>query len=250
MVDMKPRAGQKKPPDIGETPRYHLSGLLTGGVAPTDAERKHLQGRGVLGIFATVFEDLPIFWHDVGAVRDGLGAVDPTAPDAPARRANPAWTMSLSYGVQGGDHRMLITAMLINAAKEPDREAASAAMIRLGEGPVRLDGEARGRARHDVTRIVKGARTVASYRAGRCGMPDCKELRQKRYCRRHGDQPAIRKQLEQARLWALDLAVEALFQTATVSRPGEYAWWLIQPGGRSRSSHRDRPERYSTVVLG
>ena len=217
----------EKPADLGETRRFRLHGLLTGEDAPTEAERKHLQGRNVLATFAAVLAKERAFWSDVDAIRDAISDVVETADDAHARLTNPGWARSLAYGVRGREHRILITTMLLQAARQPTRHAARLALLQLGEYPVALDTEPRGYSRRDVTRLVQGAAMVAAYRAGRCGAPDCQQPRQGRYCRAHGAHKAMQRPLDEARLWALGQAVEALRPPGPLQE-GEYAWWLLR----------------------
>jgi hypothetical protein len=195
----------------------------------SEAERKHLQGRGVLWIFGSVFTDEPVFWRDAARLHDEIGGIDPAAGDAARRLNDLASQVARSHGVvRSLDHSVVIATMLFTAAAfMPDRRSARLALQRLGEGPIRLDGPPRGYARHDVTRIVEGARMVAAYRAGRCGVPDCRERSQKgRYCRRHISS-ARRKELEETRLRALGLAIDALRSTG-LSGPGDYSVILFR----------------------
>jgi hypothetical protein len=235
MGDIKSRRGAEKPADIEQSRRYRLHGVLTGAGAPTDAERRHLQGRGALAILAAALCEEPKFWRDIDRLRDAIDDVDPTASDAEQLRVtNPAWQQALSYGVRGTDHRTLIAVALLTAARQPTRSSARTALLQLGAHPVTLDGEPRGRARHDVTRLVQGARMVVAYRAGHCGAPDCRQSRRGRYCRSHSTQTTRHRQWEEARQWALDQAVHALRPSGWL-RAGEYAaLWLIAPRSELR----------------
>jgi hypothetical protein len=240
MGDMEPGRGPKKPADLGETRRFRVHGLLTGADAPTEGERKHLQARLAVVTFATVLADERAFWRDVDAIREAIAEVDWAADDAGIRLTNPGWARSLAYGVRGRDHRVLIATVLCTAALEPTKHSARRAFLRLGERPVALDTEPRGYARRDVTRLVEGARTVAAYRAGRCGALGCRQSRQRRYCRTHGAQKTMQRPLEETRLWALAQAIRALRPPGPLS-PGDHAWWLF----RSRD---ELPERLRNEI--
>jgi hypothetical protein len=195
----------------------------------SEAEREHFQGRAVLWVFARVLADERLFWQDAERVRGEIASVDPAADDAARRLNDLGAQVAKSYGVvRSRDHCVVIALMVFTAAAfMPDRPSAYAALQRLGEGPVRLDGAALGYARHDVTRIVQGAQMVAAYRALRCSMPACKDRWQTGgYCRRHSRLPR-RKALEQTRLWALGLAADALPSTG-FSGPGDYSFLLFR----------------------
>ena len=232
MGGIKPPGGPGKDADSRIRRRFALHGPLTGADAPTQAEREHLQARAALLTLTRTLCEEPAFWRDVDGVRAAIAGVDETAD--PVRVAHPAWTRARSYGVQGEDHSTLITVILLTAAREPTRHAATAALLRLGEHPVALGDESRGNARHDVTRIVQGAQMIAAYRAGRCGAPGCRQPRQRtapkrdRYCRRHADQHALHRKLKDARQWALEHAADALRAPDRILPGVDYAMLLIR----------------------
>jgi hypothetical protein len=206
---------------------------MTGAEAPTEAERRHLLQRGALATFIAVLAEEPTFWRDVDAVRSSIAGIDWQESNA-TRITNPPWQRSLAYGVRGVAHRELIATILLVAAAEETKTAARLQLQRLGERPIPLDGEPRGRARHDVTRLVEGAGMVAAYRAGRCAVPDCGQQRQGRrgrYCRRHDGRQTIVRAHEEARLWAIDRAADALKLGEPVRLDRDYAVWLFRSRG-------------------
>jgi len=233
---MKPRTHGARDSDFGKRLRFRLDGILTGSDAPTYAEREHLQGRAALAILIAVLCDEPTFWRDWQSIRSAIAAIDQVTDDATAQRlTHPAWTLSSSYGVQRPRHRRLISVILLAAAREPTKHTARSALLRLGEHPVLLDDTPRGYARHDVTRLVQGARMVAAYRAGRCGAPDCRQARHGRYCRTHDKHKALERSLKETRQWALNRAADALRSPGSV-RTGDYALWLIT--SKAELAHR------------
>jgi len=220
----------RKPADLGETRRFHLRGVLTGAEAPTEADRVYLQRRGVLWMLTSVLAQERNFWRDVEQIHAVITPVDIRSRDNWMQLWRPAESRAPSYGVRGRAHRWLIATILLQAALNyQTRHSAVLALHQLGEHPVRLDGvkSRRGYARHDVTRLVRGAQMIASYRAGRCGAPDCHQPRQMRYCRRHGSQKAANRSHEEARLAALTEAITAL-QPEPLQQGGEYAMWLFR----------------------
>jgi hypothetical protein len=223
---MQPPGEPERPADKEKTRRYRLHGpIATGAHAPTEAERQHYQARGALAILRVALDREPTFWRDVDSIHQAIADVIETTD--PQAFTNPAWTLARSYGVQR-DHRTLITAILLTAAREPTRHAARAALLQLGEHPVAVDGPPRGRARHDVTRLVQGARMIAAYRAGRCGAPGCAQPRQGRYCRHHGAQTNRHRQWEEARQWALEHALAALRAPDRIVPGVDYAMLVIR----------------------
>jgi hypothetical protein len=215
----------EKDPDFKERPRFQLHGLLTGADAPTQAERVHLQDRGALLTLVAALAKEPAFWRDVNAIHDAIADVDWAAADSWRAATNPAWVRTLSYGVRGREHRVLVAAILVCAAGEPDRHAAIRMLQQLGERPVPLDGPPRGYARRDVTRLVEGAQAIAAFRAARCAV--CGQPRRGgRYCRRHRDEQVEHRRLRKARLWTLDQAGAAV-RPAGPLHDGEYAVWMV-----------------------